>query len=254
MSLRWLLIAGSILVCMGLAWYLPEDQGCRFCAPTLKGPWLGTDALGRDIAVRLLRGWGFTLSVATASALVAVSLGALVGLLAGSRGGLVEEALLLLVQALWVVPALLWAAVLAFVLGKNLLTLALAIGLSTWTETARLVRVETQRLWRLPFVEAAVALGLPYRHLLWRHIFPNLRPLLSVQLLQTFATAALIEAGLSFVGLGLSGYVSLGTLLAEALQALTLPQGQLQGLLAGSLLVGTVFAVYSLTGYGRHAF
>ena len=254
MLLRWLVIGGTVSVGISLAWYLPQERGCRLCAPTLGGPWLGTDALGRDVAVRLLRGWGLSLSVAIASALVSVALGTFVGLIAGSQGGLVEALLLLLVQALWVVPALLWAAVLAFVAGKNLFTLALAIGLSTWTETARLARVETQRLWRLPFVEAASALGLPYRRVLWQHVLPNLRPLLSVQLLQTFATAALIEAGLSFVGLGPSGYISLGTLLAEAVQTLTLPQGQIQGLLAASLLVGTVFAVYSLTGYGRNPF
>lgn len=236
------------------AYFFPVTQECFLCPPT-KEAWLGTDPLGRDIAVRLLRAWSLTTGIALGAAMLSTGLGTIVGLVAGSQRGILDSLLLIGVQTLWVVPALLWAALLAFVGGKNWLTLITAIGLSTWVETARLIRIETQKLWRFAFVEAGRALGLPHKRLLRRHVLPNLWPIVRTQFLQVFATATLIEAGLSFVGLGPTGEnVSLGTLLFESIQWLTLPQGLVQGLLAGTLLSGTVFAVYSLTGYGRDSF
>ncbi|MCS7297007.1 MAG: ABC transporter permease subunit [Bacteroidia bacterium] len=177
-----------------------------------------------------------------------------IGLLMGSQPGWVDRGLQIILQSIWVVPAILWASILAFIGGRNLLTILLAIGLSMWTETARLIRVEVRRLWGEPFVEAAKALGLPYLRIVLRHIIPVLTPLIRIQFLQAFATAILIEAGLGFVGLSLGPpATSLGILLFEAVGWLVLPQGQFQGIAAGLLLGGTVFAVYSLTGYGRHS-
>lgn len=209
--------------------------------------WLGTDPLGRRLEVRLLRGWGLSVAVASISAGAALLLGTLIGLWGGTRPGPMDTFLTVLLQSVWVVPALLWAVVLAFLFGRGFLALVGAIGLSTWTETARLVRIEVRRLWREPFMEGARALGLPYVRLLWRHLLPNLLPLLRVQFLQVFATAVIIEAGLGFVGLGVPPpQASLGSLLLEAMTWLTIPQGQWQGLLAGLCLSGTVFAVYLL--------
>ncbi|MCX7607507.1 MAG: ABC transporter permease [Bacteroidia bacterium] len=251
----WLLFGGLCILLIGIAYFLPVQKNCILCAPSWKGSWLGTDPLGRDVGIRLLRAWGITLFISGGSSLVGVALGVILGTLAGSRAGWIDEFISFVAQAFWVVPTLLWAVVLAFLSGKTLLTLVGAIGLSIWTDTARLTRVEVRRLWRAPFVEAGQALGLDYFRLLWRHVLPNLRPVMHAQLLQTFATAALIEAGLGFVGLGPSApHIGLGGLLFEAIQWLTLPQGQLQAFLAGGLLSGTVFAVYSLTGYGRNPF
>ncbi|MEN3040150.1 MAG: ABC transporter permease [Bacteroidia bacterium] len=239
---------------MGIAYYLPMETNCLLCTPNREGPWLGTDPLGRDLLIRLLRGWSLSLFIGTAAALLSLTLGTAIGLLMGSRPGWVDEGLSIFLQSVWVVPALLWASLLAFVGGKNFLTLFVSIGLSTWTETARLVRVETRRLWSQPFIEAGKALGLPSHRILIRHVLPVLSPLLRVQFLQVFATAILIEAGLGFVGLSVGPpYASLGTLLFEAVQWLTLPQGQLQGILSALLLSGTVFVVYSHSNYGRSA-
>ncbi|MCX7651614.1 MAG: ABC transporter permease [Bacteroidia bacterium] len=239
---------------MGVAYYLPMETNCLLCAPKLGGPWLGTDPLGRDLLVRLLRGWTLSLLIGMGSAALSITLGTAIGLLMGSRPGWIDEMLSIFLQSVWVVPALLWASLLAFVGGKNLLTLFLSIGLSTWTETARLIRIETRRLWGQPFIEAGKALGLPPLRLLLRHVLPVLSSILGVQFLQVFATAILIEAGLGFVGLSVGPpHASLGVLLFEAISWLTLPQGQLQGILSALLLSGTVFVVYSQANYGRNA-
>ncbi|GIV25431.1 MAG: peptide ABC transporter permease [Bacteroidia bacterium] len=249
-------VAGWVgwLVLVGVGYGLPLQGPAPLCPAGKSEAWLGTDPLGRRIEVRLLRGWGLSVAVGLASAGTALCLGVLIGLWSGTRPGMVDALLTMLLQAIWVVPALLWAAVLAFLFGRGFLALVGAIGLSTWTETARLVRIEVRRLWREPFMEAAKALGLSHARLLWRHLLPNLGPLLRVQFLQVFATAVIIEAGLGFVGLGLPPpQVSLGSLLLEAMGWLTIPQGQWQGILAGLCLSGTVFAVYSLLTDERHA-
>ncbi|MDW8089455.1 MAG: ABC transporter permease subunit [Bacteroidia bacterium] len=195
--------------------------------------------------MRLLRGWGLSLVVGLGAGGGALLLGTVLGLVASSAPKWVEEFILLLVQSLWVIPAVLWATALAFVLGKSFIGVVGAIILSTWTDTARLVRVESRRLWHMPYMDAARSLGLPFLSIVKRHLLPNLMPLLQTQFLQSFATAVFVEAGLGFVGLGLGPpYASLGALLFEALGWLTLPQGQLQGGLAALLLCGTVFASY----------
>lgn len=236
----------------GGAYLVPMETHCLLCSPQIGGPWLGTDPLGRDILVRLLRGVFLSAAIGISAALVSLALGTGVGLFMGQRPGLVDSLLSVTLQAIWVVPSILWASLFAFIGGKSFLTLLLAIALSTWTETARLVRIEVRRLWQMPFIEAGRALGFPTSRLLLRHTLPVLLPTLRVQFLQIFATAILIEAGLGFVGLSLSApHASLGTLLFEAIGWLTLPQGQLQGILAGGVLGGMVFAVYSQTAYGR---
>jgi len=204
--------------------------------------------MGRDILVRLLRGLWWSVGLGFGSMMVGLSVGGLVGLLTGYYGGWVDRVGRVVMQGLWVVPSLLWAAVLAYVLGRGVGAVILAVGLSSWVETGRLVRVEVQRLRKAAFVEAAVALGYSDKRILGWHILPVLGPVLTVQALSLFATAVLIEAGLGFVGLSVGPpHVSLGTLLYEGLGWLSLPQGQVQVLGSTLLLSGMVFALYLLS-------
>ncbi len=175
-------------------------------------------------------------------------MGVLAGLLTGYYGAWVDRVGRVVMQVLWVVPSLLWAAVLAYVLGKGVGSVILAVGLSSWVETGRLVRVEVQRLRKAVFVEAAVALGYSAERILRRHILPVLRPVLEVQGFSLFATAVLIEAGLGFVGLSVGPpHVSLGILLYEGVGWLSLLQGQVQVLGSALVLSGMVFALYLLS-------
>lgn len=231
-----------------LAYYLPLDAEKPLLAPAWPNAPLGTDPLGRHIFTRLLRGWVMSIAVASLATLVGLTIGAALGLISGYYGGYADQLLTTFMQVLWVVPSLLWAAVLSYALGKGLLTVVLAIGFSSWVELARLVRIETKRLLAAPFIEAAKAMGYTHPKIIVSHILPALTPLLRVQGLLLFATAILIEAGLGFVGLSVPlPHVSLGQLLYESLDWLSLPQGQLQTLSAGLLLSGSIFVVYLLS-------
>jgi len=151
-------------------------------------------------------------------------------------------------QVLWVVPSLLWAAVLSYVLGKGVGSVILGVGLSSWVETGRLIRVEVRRLRRAAFIEAALATGYPDGRILIRHVVPVLGTLLQVQGLSLFATAVLIEAGLGFVGLSVGPpHVSLGVLLYEGMGWLSLPQGQIQVVGSALIITGMVFVLYLLS-------
>ncbi|MCX8112561.1 MAG: ABC transporter permease [Bacteroidia bacterium] len=246
------MVWGGLLIGVGAGYFFPVETDCMLCSPSWSGPWLGTDSLGRDILIRLWRGLALSIVVGFSSAGLSVGLGTAWGILLGSRGGWVDRLFSSFLQSVWVVPALLWATLLAFVGGRGFWTLLIAITLSTWTETARLIRLEARRIWQMPFMEAGRAIGFPFTYLIVRHMLPMLLPLLRVQFLQVFATAVLIEAGLGFVGLSLGPpHSSLGSLLFESINWLTHPQGQIQAIVSGLLLGGMIFAVYSHTGYGR---
>ncbi len=249
LHLRYILLGlGLWLILAGMAYSLPLDAEAPLMEPTFPKVPLGTDPLGRHIFTRLLRGWVMSMAVAGLATLVGLTIGTASGLLSGYYGGYADKLFATLTQVLWVVPSLLWAAVLSFAFGKSLLTVILAIGLSSWIELARLVRVETKRLLVAPFVEAARALGYTDSRVIIQHILPSLGSLLRVQAFLLFATAILIEAGLGFVGLSVPlPHVSLGMLLYESLDWLSLPQGQVQALSAGSLLSGSIFVVYLLS-------
>ncbi len=209
---------------------------------------LGTDPLGRDILVRLLRGLWWSVSLGLGGMGVGLSLGVGLGLITGYYGGWVDRVGRMLMQVFWVVPSLLWAAVLAYILGKGVGAVILSVGLSSWVETGRLIRVEVQRLRKAAFIEAAVGMGYSDRRILVRHLLPVLSPIIQVQGLSLYATAVLIEAGLGFVGLSVGPpHVSLGGLLYEGLGWLSLPQGQLQIVGSAFLIVGMIFVVYLLS-------
>lgn len=209
---------------------------------------LGTDPLGRDILVRLLRGTWWSLSLGMGGMLVGLIIGVGVGLITGYYEGWVDGVGRVVMQVLWVVPSLLWAAVLAYVLGKGVGSVILSVGLSSWVETGRLIRVEVRRLRRAAFVEAAVAMGYPDGRILIRHVVPVLGAILQVQGLSLFATAILIEAGLGFVGLSVGPpHVSLGVLLYEGMGWLSLPQGQIQVVSSALMIAGMVFVLYLLS-------
>ncbi len=177
------------------------DAANRLLPPSAEYPF-GTDDQGRDIFSRVVYGSRLSLIAAAVVLAISVSVGSLVGLVAGYRGGLVDEALMRITDMFLAFPALVLAMGVAAALGPSLFNAMVAIAIVWWPWYARLVRGETLRLRGEAFVEAARATGASDAQILLRHILPNCSTPIVVQMSLDVGYAILTTAGLSFIGLG----------------------------------------------------
>jgi ABC-type dipeptide/oligopeptide/nickel transport system permease subunit len=164
--------------------------------------WLGTDKYGRDILSRLLIGVRVSLAVGMVTVLLSLSVGVLLGALAGYFRGRVDEIILWLVNVIWSIPTLLLVFAIMLLLGKGFWQVFIAIGLTLWVNVARIVRGQVLAMREREFVEAARALGYSHSRILFRHVLPNVMGPVWVVAASNFASAIVIEAGLSFLGVG----------------------------------------------------
>lgn len=164
--------------------------------------WLGSDIYGRDILSRLILGARISLSVGIMAVIISLLIGVTVGALAGYFGGWIDGSLSWLMNILWSLPALLLVLAISFALGKGLWQIYVAVGLSMWVEVARLVRGQVISIKQTEFIEAARALGYGNARIIIRHILPNIAGPILVMASSNFASAILLEAGLSFLGFG----------------------------------------------------
>ncbi|HYK77703.1 MAG TPA: ABC transporter permease [Daejeonella sp.] len=164
--------------------------------------WLGTDIYGRDLLSRLILGSRISLAVGVMAVFISLFIGISLGALAGYYGGRVDALISWLMNVVWSLPALLLVIAISFALGKGFWQIFIAVGLSMWVEVARLVRGQMLALKQVEFVEAAKALGFNDRRIMIRHILPNISGPILVVASSNFASAILLEAGLSFLGFG----------------------------------------------------
>lgn len=169
---------------------------------TTKKYWLGTDKLGRDILSRLIIGTRVSLSVGLIAVLISLTLGILLGALAGYFRGWVDEVIMWLVNVTWSIPTLLLVFAFTMAMGKGFWIIFIAVGLTMWVNVARLVRGQVMAVKELEYVQAARALGLRNSRIILRHILPNISGPIMVIAASNFASAIIIEAGLSFLGIG----------------------------------------------------
>ena len=172
-------------------------------APPSGEHWLGCDELGRDILSRILMGARISLAVGSSVVAVSLTLGLLVGLLAGYWGGRFDTFLnVLVINSLQSLPGILLAIAVVAFLGPGFWKLVIALSLGGWIGFARLARGQALQVKELEFIEAARALGAGHARILFLHILPNILPPILVQASIAMAGAVLTEASLSFLGLG----------------------------------------------------
>jgi peptide/nickel transport system permease protein len=205
---------------------------------------LGTDRLGRNVLAGLMHGAQASLAVGIAAAVVAIIAGTIVGTLAGFAGGLIDEALMRVVDAFQIVPGFLLALAFVSVVGASLPVVVLAIALGAWTGAARLARAEVLSIRERDYVAAARVIGMHPLEIALKEVLPNALPPVLALSAVIVAGAILTEAALSFLGLGDPNIVTWGSMIAEGRAVLR--SSPYLSIIPGIALVVTVLGVYLL--------
>jgi oligopeptide transport system permease protein len=209
----WLVASALIVVSVLLLgffapWIAPYPLGGVEATRVLETPssshWLGTDGLGRDLLTRVLYGARVSMTVGVGTALIALVLGTVYGLVAGFKGGPWDQWMMRIVDVFYGLPDMLIFILLSLVLGRNIGGLLIALGLVTWVRFARIARGQVLQAKELVFVESAVALGVSRARILFRHILPNIVAPIIVTLTFSIPSAILAESTLSFIGIGIN--------------------------------------------------
>lgn len=222
-------------------------------APPGAGHWLGTDENGRSVLALVVWGARVSLLVGFSATAISMVIGTTVGVASGWFDGLFGALLRRLTEWFLVIPFLPLAIVLATVLEASLLTVVVVIGVTSWPGTARLVRAQTLSVASRQYVERATALGAGDRHVMTRHVLPNVMPLVLANTTLTVAIAILAETTLSFLGLGDPLAVSWGRLLDDAFTAGAISAGAWWYLLPPGLCVVAVVLAFMLVGRSLEA-
>ncbi|MGZ5195361.1 MAG: ABC transporter permease [Ramlibacter sp.] len=180
------------------------DWDAMSLPPSMKGMhWWGTDESGRDLLVRCLIGGRISLMVGVLATIASVAVGIAWGATAGFLGGRVDSVMMRIVDMMYAIPYLLIAILLVTILGREFYLVVLAITAFSWMDMARVVRGQTLSLRTMEFVEAARAIGVPTRRIIFAHIVPNLLGIVVIYTTVTVPSVILTESVLSFLGLGI---------------------------------------------------
>ena len=178
-----------------------QDLALYATPPTAKH-WLGTDTLGRDLLARVLTGGRLSFAVGLCATFVSLVIGVIYGTISGFYGGKVDNLMMRLVDIIYAFPFTIFVILLMVVFNRSLLLLFAAIGAVEWLNMARIVRGQVISLRKMEFIEAAEALGLPKSRIIFRHLIPNVLGPVIVYTTLTIPAVMLLEAFLSFLGLG----------------------------------------------------
>ncbi len=187
----------------------------RYRPPGLTHP-MGTDNLGRDVALRLVQGTRIAFHVGIMTSLIAIPLGVLLGLCGGYFGGRTDSFVVWLCATVASMPGLLFILAISMVVGQGLLGIYLGIGLTTWVGVCRTIRAEVMKHKAKAYVQAARVLGYSHLRIMFRHILPNVAHIILIQFSIRFPGAVATEVFISFLGIGVQGEPSWGIMINNA--------------------------------------
>ncbi|GAA3018333.1 peptide/nickel transport system permease protein [Streptomyces sp. KhCrAH-43] len=224
-----------------------EAPGGPLESPSGEFP-LGTDQFGRSVLALLVWGARVSLTVGLLAAFLCVAIGTVVGIVAGHFRGWYSTVLMRVTDWFLVMPTLVLAVALASVMDRSLWTIIIAIGVTTWPTTARLVRAQTLAVESRPYIERARALGGGHGHVMVRHVLPNVMPLVLAQTTLAISGAILSEATLAFLGLGDPTITSWGSMLQDARAAGAVSAGDWWYLAPPGIAIALVALAFTLCG------
>lgn len=195
--------------------YNVVHEDARYQPPSLAHP-MGTDNLGRDVALRLVQGARIAFHVGIMTSLIAIPLGVLLGLFGGYFGGKVDSLVVWLCATVASMPGLLFILAISMVVGQGLIGIYLGIGLTTWVGVCRTIRAEVMKHKAKAYVQAARVLGYSHLRIMFRHILPNVAHIILIQFSIRFPGAVATEVFISFLGIGVQGEPSWGIMINNA--------------------------------------
>jgi peptide/nickel transport system permease protein len=220
----------------------PQNQ-----PPTWANP-LGTDPAGRSVLAMMVWGSRISLLVGFSATAVSMIIGTVMGMLAGHFRGWGQAVLMRIIDFFLVVPSLVLAIVLSSVLGRSVVTIIIAIGVTSWAGTARLVRSQTLTIESRPYIERSWVLGASDAHVISKHVLPAVMPLVLANTTLTVGSAIISESTLSFLGLGDPGTVSWGSMLKTALDTGAATAGFWWFVLPPGIAIVIVVLCFTLVG------
>ncbi|MFG3441017.1 ABC transporter permease [Nonomuraea sp. NPDC047897] len=228
-----------------------SGTGAKFAPPSLAEPF-GTDESGRSILLMVWWGSRTSLLIGFLAALVSIVIGMVVGIAAGHLRGWAGAVLMRITDWFLVLPSLVTAMVLAAVLGGSTFTIVMAIGVTTWAPTARLIRAQTLSVEARPYIERSRALGGGHWHITTRHVLPNVAPLLLASTTLEVASAIVTESTLAFLGVS-SNKTSWGTMLRASYDYGAATEGAWWYILVPGLCILAVVMAFTLCGRALEA-
>jgi len=195
--------------------YNVVNADARYLPPSTEH-WMGTDNLGRSVALRLVQGARIAFHVGIMTSLIAIPIGVLLGLFGGYYGGKVDSLVVWLCATVASMPGLLFILAISLVVGQGLLGIYLGIGLTTWVGVCRTIRAEVIKHRDRAYVQAAKVLGYSDARIMFRHILPNVAHIILIQFSIRFPSAVSTEVFISFLGIGVQGEPSWGIMINNA--------------------------------------
>lgn len=221
------------------------EIGASYSAPSSIS-YFGTDIFGRSVLLKTIKATETAVVIGVVVSMISIIIGTFLGMIAGYFGGLVDEIIVWFYTTFSSIPGVMLLVAIAFILGKGTTTVFLSLGLTSWVGLCRIVRAEVMKHKEREYIHAANAVGATHARKLWKHILPNISHLLIINFTQTFDSAIKAEVVLSFLGLGVVGRPSWGTMIDDS--KLELARGVWWQLAAATFAMFLIVLAFNILG------